>query len=589
MTPDEATRHRTFPTEPLLERRRPLLPLAPGMVRLLHRVSLVWAVVVVVFLELARRELWLRHQPGTETFEITARPAFLALFAVGALLAWRWEIVGGAIAAFTAGGVIEWQGNQLVQPDATLVIAAFAVPGLMWVALDLHDRRPRTAIAGIVVVAVALLSGRTVAADVYDDLFGPTHPASTATTVDGSRFEWWWTGAVTTSSAVITARLADTDDTTATLTIRRPEGAVERLVERYTETPDAHGIVRFHVTGLAPGTRYEAWSGRDGDVLEATFRTFPDGPASFTIAVGACARVGSNGAVWDAIGEVAPNLLVLDGDLHYANIERPSPELFRSVLDLQLSRPGPAAVYRTTPVAYVWDDHDFGGNNGDSSSPTRQVALDIYRQYVPHYPLADPTPDAPIHQAFDLGRARVIVTDGRSERVPAADAGDPSDATMLGDEQLAWLEHELVGAAERDAVVIWVNASPWVQAADPTLDGWGGYAAERARIADVVARAGIADRLLMLSGDAHMVAIDDGTNTDYSATGQAGFPLLHGGALDRPGSVKGGPYSEGAVPGSGQFGVVTVTDLGDRLTVELRGLDHAGTELLSYRYEIAAD
>ena len=35
--------------------------------------------------------------------------------------------------------------------------------------------------------------------------------------------------------------------------------------------------------------------------------------------------------------------------------------------------------------------------------------------------------------------------------------------------------------------------------------------------------------------------------------------MLHAGALDRPGSVKGGPY-RGAVPGGGQFGTVRVRD-----------------------------
>ena len=61
----------------------------------------------------------------------------------------------------------------------------------------------------------------------------------------------------------------------------------------------------------------------------------------------------------------------------------------------------------------------------------------------------------------------------------------------------------------------------------------------------------------MLSGDAHMLAIDDGTHNTYGGSGP-GFPVFHAGALDRPGSLKGGPYSEGAVPDGGQFGVIEV-------------------------------
>jgi len=79
-----------------------------------------------------------------------------------------------------------------------------------------------------------------------------------------------------------------------------------------------------------------------------------------------------------------------------------------------------------------------------------------------------------------------------------------------------------------------------------------------------------------------MVAIDDGTNSNYATGGGAGFPVLHGGALDRPGNVKGGPYSEGAFPGGGQFGLLDIIDDGDsQISVILRGMDWAGNELVS--------
>ena len=111
-------------------------------------------------------------------------------------------------------------------------------------------------------------------------------------------------------------------------------------------------------------------------------------------------------------------------------------------------------------------------------------------------------------------------------------------------------------------------------------DDWGGYAEQRRRIADVIA-ANKVDNLVMLAGDAHMVAIDDGSNSDYSSGGGAGFPVLQAGALDRPGSVKGGPYSEGAYPGAGQFGVVSVDDDGSRVVLTLEGRDWTNRELVS--------
>lgn len=576
-------------TDHLLTRRRPLVPLSPEFVRFLHRLTFVWALFAVVGLELARRALWLDHRPGTEAFEIEARPYFLALFTLGALLAWRWEILGGAIAAFTAAGVVVWQGHQLEQPDATLVVLVFAVPGAAWVLLDLHDRRPRVALAGLVFVSVSAVAGSSVATDVYDGLFGPTQPDSVATLPEGTRVDWIWTGAVTTSGAVITARLHDD--------VERPElvvtgGTDPAPVAVVTATPDEQGVARFAVSGLEPDIEYRV-NVRDGDeaaagpsVTEATFRTFPEGASSFTLVVASCARVGTNAAVFDTIRELDPTLVVIDGDLHYSDIGRDDPQAFREVLDLVLGNPGPSALLRSTPLAYVWDDHDYGPNNADRTSPARSAAQSVYREYVPHYPLVDDGTGA-VSQAFDLGRARVIITDGRSNRDPASDPDDAAKS-MLGESQQRWLERELLAARNTHELVIWVNPSPWVGEAVAGADGWAGYSTERAEIADFIAEHHI-DNLLMLSGDAHMVAIDDGTNTQY-ATGEhaddPGFPLLHGAALDRPGHTKGGPYSEGMAPGSGQFGLVTVDDLGDRLEVRLQGLDWQGAELLTYEFTV---
>ena len=93
----------------------------------------------------------------------------------------------------------------------------------------------------------------------------------------------------------------------------------------------------------------------------------------------------------------------------------------------------------------------------------------------------------------------------------------------------------------------------------------------------------------MVSGDAHMVAIDDGTNSGYAAGGEGGFPVLQAAALDRPGSVKGGPYSEGTFPGGGQFGLVDIDDLGDRIVVTMRGMRWDGAELVTLERRFDVD
>jgi hypothetical protein len=185
-----------------------------------------------------------------------------------------------------------------------------------------------------------------------------------------------------------------------------------------------------------------------------------------------------------------------------------------------------------------------------------------------------------IYQAFTIGRVRFVLTDTRSER---------TDETMLGARQLDWLIDEITSASDTHALVVWGNSVPWIGAATEGGEFWNGYPDERARIADALADANV-DNLLMVSGDAHMVGFDDGTNSDYS-TGQAGgFPVVHAAALDRRGSVKGGPYSGPTFPGGGRYAVIDVVDEGrDEIVVEIAGLTHDGDVLVDERLTFAVD
>ncbi len=568
------------PTPPVA----PILGLSERVCRRLHWFALGWTLVTIAALEVSGRMRWLDHRPGRDAFEIQARPVFIALFALGAVLAWHWEIIGGALAAFNAGGLLIWAVNQLEAVPAGVVLGAFVVPGVVWILLDLHDQRPRRAVLGIGLMVIAVGAGQLVGNQIYDDLYGATHPPSSAEVSDDSVVDWILVGGVSTDRATVTARLESTPDGPVSLLVSTEAGLGDPRSVRASADP--HGVVRFEVDGLDPARRYHVGieTGARTPIEEATFTTFDDGPMSFTIAAGSCARVGSNGAVYDAIAALDPALFVAAGDFHYANIERNDVSAFREVFDYTLSRPGQSVLYRRTPIAYVWDDHDYGGNNADATSAARPAAMSTYRQYMPHYGLAGP--DAPIYQAFTMGRVRVILTDVRSARSPAGQVDD-ADKTMLGDEQQRWFEEQLLAADGAYPLIIWVNPVPWVGEAALGLDDWRGYSTERAEIADFIADNDI-DGLLMVSGDAHMVAIDDGTNTDYSASGEGGFPLLHAGALDRPGHVKGGPYSHGAIGGGGQFGVVDVTDDGTTVTVRLEGRTWNGVELMAYDYVLDA-
>ncbi|MEQ8718947.1 MAG: alkaline phosphatase D family protein [Acidimicrobiales bacterium] len=540
---------------------------------------------------------WLDHRPGGRSFRFGAQPVLMGLFAVATIATLRWRRLGGALASFCTGGLIVFATEQLVAAHAAVVIVGFALPTVWWFLADIAQRSAparsqdtptqstRRSVVGrrwllvrsFAIASVAALGGGWAGRSIHQAIFGPTHPGSATDLAAAEAVQWAWAGGLTQRSAEVVAKVTGP---AGALRVVGPDGS-QRLVPPVRTIGD---IAQFAVDGLRPDTTYR-YAVADADTVDTAragrFTTFPEGAGSFTLAFASCARTGSNGAVFDRIREAGPLLYTNLGDFHYGDVADDDSGEFAALMDITLSRPAQSALYRSTGVEYVWDDHDFGGLDRDSRG--RPAAFATYRSHVPSRPL--PHPDVGLFRSFDIGRIRMIITDCRAARTPAGHPDGPAKS-MLGPLQRDWLIEELSSVGDAP-LVIWVNPVPWIADVDEGADHWGGYATERAAISEAIARLAISDRLLMVSGDAHMVGLDDGTNSDYSSAGGAGFPVFHVAALDKTGEVKGGPYSHGAFPGGGQFGLVEILDDGPHLAVSLQGRSWDGRAIVDYQLELA--
>jgi alkaline phosphatase D len=401
-----------------------------------------------------------------------------------------------------------------------------------------------------------------------------------------AQVEFVWSGAVTDCSARIKAKVL-------------PDGAIVRV--GYTTQPDFstilysipdtasaaanNRVVDLYADSLNPATTYYYAIEIDG-VLDTEKRgrlrtMLPYGAGIFTIALGSCANTASNHAVFQTIAAHDPLLFLHMGDFHYQNIGVNDRNVFRAAYESVLSSPNQSVLYRSTAMDYIWDDHDYGPNNSDSTAPGREASRLTYQEYVPHHPLAAGNGDVPIYHKFTIGRVAFIVTDSRSARSPAS-AIDDASKTMLGVTQKAWFKQTLIDLQADYPLKVWVNTLPWIGTTGD--DGWHLYTNERREIADFI-KANAISGLCMVSGDAHMLAIDDGTNSDYATGGGASFPVFHAAALDRTGSVKGGPYSHGAYPGGGQFGLMSVFDSGgSTITVQWSGRTSTNVQRVAHSF-----
>ena len=367
-----------------------------------------------------------------------------------------------------------------------------------------------------------------------------------------------WSGNVTSSSASVVVRLA-TAGQRVRLVISPNSSLAPAIASAIATTAAASGnTLTLTAQGLQPDTDY--FYGievggvlRDESNSRGRLRTFPQGRASFKIAFASCSDYRkADQSAFDAILAEHPLLFIHMGDLHYNDTDSVNPDDYRANYDLVLNHPNQSALYRGVPLAYMWDDHDFCGNDSNTTAIGRDTARAVYRERTPHYPIA--AVGGPVAQAFTVGRVRVILTDLRSA---AALPGLKESAakSRMGAAQKAWFKQELIAA--RDAgfpLTLWVSTMPWIAAAALGDDSWAGYATERVELANFI-RDNHVSNVVVLSGDMHGLAFDDGTHSDYASGGGAPLTVLHAASLTQPGDPKGGPYTSGPFMGSQQYGI----------------------------------
>lgn len=375
-----------------------------------------------------------------------------------------------------------------------------------------------------------------------------------------------WSGNVTPTSASVVVRLTSSAQRVRLQVSTNPSLTPAIFSGAVNTAATAGNTVTLNVLGLQPDTDYYygievANTLRTEEESRGRFRTFPLGKSSFKIAFGSCGDFRApNQAVYEAIMRERPLLFINTGDLHYSDTNSTNAEDYRRNYDAVLSHPIQGALYRSMAVAYMWDDHDYCGDNTDTTAVGRDAARLVYKERVPHYPFPANI-GGTVGQAFTLGRARVIMTDLRSAANPTSQK-ESATKTRMGTAQKAWFKQELIAARDNGfPLILWVCPDPWIGPAKLGDDSWGGHATERTEIANFI-RDNRISNVVLLSGDMHALAFDDGTNSDYATGGGAPLTVLQAAALTSVGSVKGGPYTDGPYPGDQQFGILEVYDNG---------------------------
>jgi alkaline phosphatase D len=264
-------------------------------------------------------------------------------------------------------------------------------------------------------------------------------------------------------------------------------------------------------------------------------------PASVSlIAVGSCADQSLPQPIWDAVLAGKPELFVFMGDNVYGDVKSPDLRELKEAYATADRVSGYRRLRETVSILPIWDDHDFGVNDGGADFPYREQAKDLFVQFwgIPAEDLRRTR--AGLYHAETIGapgrQVQIILLDTRWFRSPlkATDqrrpgrgryVADPDPAkTMLGDEQWTWLADQLRKPADVRLIV----SSIQVLAEDHGFERWGNFPRERDRLLALIAETR-ANGVVIVSGDRHIGGF-------YRQVRGAPYPLyeMTSSSLNRP-------------------------------------------------------
>ncbi|GAB4006449.1 hypothetical protein GCM10028808_08470 [Spirosoma migulaei] len=228
-----------------------------------------------------------------------------------------------------------------------------------------------------------------------------------------------------------------------------------------------------------------------------------------TIAFGSCSDQKRPQPLWDDIVAQKPDIWIWLGDNIYGDSE--SMDTLRAKYARQKSNPVYQQLRQSTPIIGVWDDHDYGVNDGGKEYPKRKESQQVMLDFldVPtNSPLRTQEGGYSAHTYGPKGqRVKVILLDGRYFRDPLKkenkkNVPDPS-GDVLGESQWKWLEQQLTNS---DADVHIIGSGIQVLPEEHVYEKWANFPTARQRLLDMLAKTK-PKGALFISGDRHMAEV----------------------------------------------------------------------------------
>ncbi len=290
-------------------------------------------------------------------------------------------------------------------------------------------------------------------------------------------------------------------------------------------------------------------------------------PDVFRIGVGSCIHQDLAQAIWQPVLMDHPDLFVFGGDTVYASEQPFSLERLNAAYAKQEVQAGFAQLRARVAHMAIWDDNDYGLNDGGAAFAHKQASKDAFLRF---WRVADEDPRRQregLYHSELFGsagrRVQVILLDtrwfrspwkvtdqrdapGRERYLPDADPGK----TMLGAAQWEWLAQQLKIPAQVRLIVSGIQ----VLAQGHGWERWGDFPKEHQRLFDMLGAAR-AEGVVLVSGDRHFGALyRDQVGLPYPVTELTTSGMTHSWEA----AIEPGPNRLGELFGGLNYGLVEV-------------------------------
>lgn len=218
------------------------------------------------------------------------------------------------------------------------------------------------------------------------------------------------------------------------------------------------------------------------------------------IAFGSCNRHDLPQPIWQAVLDFQPGLWIWLGDNIYGDTEDMA--LLETKWTAQKEQPDYQRVQQAMAITGVWDDHDYGANDGGKDFGPKAASQELLLDFL------GVSKDDPRRQQEGIygwetfgpaGReVAIVLLDVRTHRDPPRSGGD-----ILGTTQWEWLKNQLA----RSTAQIHVFASgSQILPTEHRFEKWADYPEARERLLALLAKYKTANPVF-LSGDRHHAEI----------------------------------------------------------------------------------